>query len=71
MLSREEDRKIVLFSEWTNMLNLIEPLLDRHELQFVRLDGSVPQKNVNDWWRSFESVRTAGCSSPPMPVPPA
>lgn len=44
MLSREEDRKIVLFSEWTNMLNLIEPLLDRHELQFVRLDGSVPQK---------------------------
>jgi superfamily II DNA or RNA helicase len=43
-LSAEQDRKIVLFSEWTNMLNLIEPLLKKHKLNFVRLDGSVPQK---------------------------
>ncbi len=43
-LIREDDRKIVLFSEWTTMLNLIEPLLDKRRLNFVRLDGSVPQK---------------------------
>jgi superfamily II DNA or RNA helicase len=43
-LSIESDRKIVLFSEWTTMLNLIEPLLTRASLQFVRLDGQVPQK---------------------------
>jgi hypothetical protein len=43
-LASEQDRKIVLFSEWTTMLNLIEPFLDRRDLKYVRLDGSVPQK---------------------------
>jgi hypothetical protein len=39
----ESDRKVVLFSEWTGMLDLIEPLLTARKLPFVRLDGSVPQ----------------------------
>ncbi len=43
-LMSEDDRKIILFSEWTTMLNLIEPLLYDRKLDFVRLDGSVPQK---------------------------
>jgi superfamily II DNA or RNA helicase len=43
-LTAEEDRKIVLFSEWTRMLDLIEPLLTARNLTYVRLDGSVPQK---------------------------
>jgi SNF2 family DNA or RNA helicase len=43
-LMGEEDRKVVLFSEWTTMLNLIEPLLEDRHLNYVRLDGSVPQK---------------------------
>ncbi len=43
-LAAEEERKIVLFSEWTTMLSLIEPHLDTLGLGFVRLDGSVPQK---------------------------
>ena len=43
-LLQEEDRKIVLFSEWVRMLNLIEPLLAKRKLTYVRLDGSVPQK---------------------------
>lgn len=43
-LASEEERKIVLFSEWTTMLNLIEPLLLKRRIDFVRLDGSVPQK---------------------------
>ena len=43
-LVAEEDRKIVLFSEWTTMLNLIEPMLESRRLHYVRLDGSVPQK---------------------------
>lgn len=42
-LAAEEDRKIVLFSEWTTMLGLIEPLLAKLGMGFVRLDGSVPQ----------------------------
>ncbi len=43
-IAAEPDRKVVLFSEWTTMLDLIEPLLRKRKLGFVRLDGSVPQK---------------------------
>jgi len=43
-LNAEEGRKIVLFSEWTTMLNLIEPILQKLKMNYVRLDGSVPQK---------------------------
>jgi len=43
-LNSEEGRKIVLFSEWSTMLNLIEPLLEKLKMHYVRLDGSVPQK---------------------------
>jgi hypothetical protein len=43
-LIEEEDRKIVLFSEWTTMLSLIEPLLGQRRVRYVRLDGSIPQK---------------------------
>lgn len=44
-LLNEENRKILLFSEWTTMLNLIEPILKERRTNYVRLDGSVPQKN--------------------------
>jgi superfamily II DNA or RNA helicase len=43
-LSQEPQRKILIFSEWTTMLDLIEGLLENHGLRYVRLDGSVPQK---------------------------
>ncbi|MBT6275425.1 MAG: DEAD/DEAH box helicase [Chromatiales bacterium] len=43
-LVKEPDRKVVLFSEWTTMLDLIEPMLNERDVQFVRLDGKVPQK---------------------------
>jgi hypothetical protein len=56
-LTAEEDRKIVLFSEWTTMLNLIEPLLGRRRLQYVRLDGSVPQKKRPELISRFQRDR--------------
>ena len=43
-LFSEDGRKAVLFSEWTTMLDLIQPILDAAGLDYVRLDGSVPQK---------------------------
>ena len=43
-LFAEENRRVVLFSEWTTMLNLIEPLVQKRGVRHVRLDGSVPQK---------------------------
>jgi len=53
-LMAEEDRKIVLFSEWTTMLNLIEPLLEEQKLNYVRLDGSVPQKKRQGLMHQFQ-----------------
>lgn len=54
-LSAEEDRKIVLFSEWTTMLNLIEPMLTERKINYVRLDGSVPQKKRQGLMHQFQN----------------
>ncbi len=53
-LCTEEDRKIVLFSEWTTMLNLIEPLLAKRQMDYVRLDGSVPQQKRQGLMHQFQ-----------------
>ena len=54
-LRDEPSRKVVLFSEWTTMLNLIEPLLEKRRLRFVRLDGSVPQKKRQALVHEFQT----------------
>lgn len=54
-LFEEEGRKVVLFSEWTTMLNLIEPLFRKRKLPFVRLDGSVPQKQRQGIVHEFQT----------------
>ncbi|MCH7748202.1 MAG: DEAD/DEAH box helicase [Acidobacteria bacterium] len=51
----EDGRKILLFSEWTTMLNLIEPLLKKRRVRFVRLDGSVPQKKRQQLVHEFQN----------------
>jgi SNF2 family DNA or RNA helicase len=51
----EETRKVVLFSEWTTMLDLIEPLLKERKLPFVRLDGDVPQKRRQELVHEFQT----------------
>lgn len=53
-IAAERDRKTVLFSEWTGMLDLVEPLLEKHGLRFVRLDGSVPQKKRHALVHEFQ-----------------
>jgi SNF2 family DNA or RNA helicase len=53
-LAAEPDRKILLFSEWTTMLNQIEPTLQRLGLEFVRLDGKVPQKQRQQLVHRFQ-----------------
>ena len=54
-LAAEADRKVVLFSEWTTMLDLIEPLLKATGVEFVRLDGSVPQKKRPELVHAFQN----------------
>lgn len=47
--------KVILFSEWTTMLDLIEPLLEARGLTFVRLDGSVPQQKRQELVATFQN----------------
>ncbi len=54
-IAAEPDRKVLVFSEWTTMLDLIEPLLAKRKLGFVRLDGSVPQKKRQALVSQFQS----------------
>ncbi|MDR1383037.1 MAG: DEAD/DEAH box helicase [Planctomycetaceae bacterium] len=58
-LFAEENRKAVLFSEWTTMLDLIEPILKNEKLDYVRLDGSVPQKKRQELVHRFQ--KNADC----------
>lgn len=51
----DDTRKAILFSEWTTMLDLIEPLLKKRKLRFVRLDGSVPQKQRQALVHEFQT----------------
>jgi superfamily II DNA/RNA helicase len=60
-LAAEADRKLVLFSEWTTMLGLIEPILRRIGLDFVRLDGQVPQKKRQELVHRFQT--DPGCKA--------
>jgi hypothetical protein len=50
----EPRRKAVLFSEWTGMLDAVEPLLERRGLRFVRLDGQVPQRKRQPLVKAFQ-----------------
>jgi superfamily II DNA or RNA helicase len=54
----DDGRKVIMFSEWTSMLNLIEPLLNKRKLKFVRLDGSVPQKQRQALVHEFQTDAT-------------
>jgi SNF2 family DNA or RNA helicase len=54
-LNAEKSRKIVLFSEWTTMLDLIEPILKKLNMTYVRLDGSVPQKKRAQIVHTFQT----------------
>jgi superfamily II DNA or RNA helicase len=55
-LFEEQDRKLIVFSEWTTMLNLIEPLLKKRKIDFVRLDGSVPQRQRQELVHRFQTA---------------
>jgi len=53
-LAAEPERKVIVFSEWTTMLDLIEPLLSERTSEFVRLDGSIPQARRQDLVNRFQ-----------------
>jgi len=60
-LAQENGRKLLLFSEWTTMLDLVAPILQKHGLRFVRLDGQVPQRKRQQLVQEFQ--RDPGCQA--------
>jgi SNF2 family DNA or RNA helicase len=54
-LCAEPARKIIVFSEWTTMLDLIERQLQELGAKFVRLDGSVPQTRRKQLVGAFQT----------------
>ncbi len=54
-IAEEPTRKVVFFSEWTTTLDLVEPMLRDRKLDFVRLDGSVPQKKRQELVHRFQT----------------
>ena len=53
-LVAEEGRKIVVFSEWSTMLDSVEEVVGDLGTGFVRLDGSVPQGKRRSLVRAFQ-----------------
>ena len=58
-IAQEPSRKVLVFSDWTTMLDLIEPMLVERDMAFVRLDGKVPQKKRQAIVARFQ--QDAGC----------
>lgn len=64
-LSREKSDepriKSVVFSGWTNYLDLISFALMSHKIEFVRLDGSMSRKNRNESLRRLSEDPDVEC----------
>jgi len=48
------ERKIIIFSEWTSMLDIISRMLTRNGISFAELTGNVPVKERKKVIREFE-----------------
>jgi SNF2 family DNA or RNA helicase len=52
---KNNDIKMIIFSEWTKVHKLIGEILRKHNIGFVELSGKVPVKQRGDLIRKFES----------------
>lgn len=55
LLLQAEGRRILLFSQWTRLLDLLEVLLHDIGMTFLRLDGSTAVK-VSSFWISNKTI---------------
>ena len=49
------DRKIIIFSEWTQVLHMIGKMLQRHGIGYAQLSGKVAVKNRGQLVKKFET----------------
>ena len=49
----EEGHKVLIFSQWTSLLDLVEPRLEARDIQWLRLDGTTRERqNVVDQFQT-------------------
>lgn len=58
--AREEGHKVLVFSQYTRVLSMMEPLLKKAALPFVRLDGSMSRKQREQQVRFFQKDADLG-----------
>ena len=64
-MESEPGRKIIVFSEWVRMLDLLKDRLDEEEIAYVEHTGTIPPKKRRELLRSFKSdssIRLLLCS---------
>ena len=49
-----QDKKIIIFSEWVRMNNIIGKMLRENNIQYVELNGKIPVKNRGKLIKEFE-----------------
>ena len=54
-LLQDSDNKIVIFSQWKKMFELVIQLLDKKKLSFLYLNGDIPAQNRNEIIEEFQS----------------
>jgi len=58
--AREEGHKVLVFSQYTRVLTMMEPLLEKAALPYVRLDGSLSGSQREKRVRSFQQEADLG-----------
>jgi SNF2 family DNA or RNA helicase len=55
LLKRDNDEGILIFSQWTSVLDIISHYLDKLDINYVRMDGTVPQNKRSDLINTFQT----------------
>ncbi|MEK6673008.1 MAG: C-terminal helicase domain-containing protein, partial [Nitrospirota bacterium] len=50
----EGGEKVVIFSQWLRMTELVEQILKRNEIKYVHLNGSIPSRNRKNLMSKFK-----------------
>ncbi len=56
--SMESNEKIIVFSQFTRSLDILEMRLQKHNLQYLRLDGSTTKNNRDKYAGQFQDTKS-------------
>ncbi|KAI9324011.1 SNF2 family N-terminal domain-containing protein [Obelidium mucronatum] len=58
-ISKDPSTKSIVFSQWSKMLDIVEPFLQHHGISYVRFDGSMTRKAR---FAAIERFKTGNCN---------